>query len=111
MGAIPRMGRRVLSKEKKYGSVRAEYMKQISELEEVAKNVRKKEVAVARAQVHEIMMRFGLTLEDIVDAQQKAKLAFPVKYRHPTDPRKTWNGSGHVPLWLAGEDRTKYLVN
>lgn len=89
----------------------AEYVKQIAELQEQAKVVRQQEIVQAREQVYSIMTKYGLTLADIAGAQQKVKQEFPVKYQHPTDPRKVWSGRGRAPLWIAGEDRTKYLVN
>jgi DNA-binding protein H-NS len=86
----------------------AEYMKQIADLQEQAAAIRQQEIAKARETIRAIMNEHGLTLADIAGAKVKREL--PVKYRHPTDPRKTWTGVGRAPLWIAGEDRTKYLV-
>jgi len=45
--------------------------------------------------------REGLDFESMVAGLAKKKKAKPEpKYRHPSDPAKTWSGRGKKPLWL-----------
>ena len=44
----------------------------------------------------------GFTLEIVLGKPAKQTRAKPpAKYRHPTDPSKSWSGRGKKPTWLV----------
>jgi DNA-binding protein H-NS len=103
--------------------------KQIAALEKTAQDLIKKESAGAIAKAREIIVKFGLTAEDLGlsgDASRKPrtpsatrrgkkatrqKAAGVPMYRDPAS-QKTWTGRGKPPAWIAGVgDRTPFLIS
>lgn len=45
-----------------------------------------------------------------VSAKPTAKRSQDVKFRHPTNPTKTWSGRGRQPVWLTDKNRAACRV-
>lgn len=83
-----------------------EIQAEIAELQEQAKEARKKEVTIAIAEIKEKMRIYEITISDLRETPPK-KVAKPVKakYQEPGGTRR-WSGRGIPPKWykeaLAG---------
>ncbi|MFA9217264.1 MAG: H-NS family nucleoid-associated regulatory protein [Sphingomonadaceae bacterium] len=89
-----------------------DYQKQIAELQAMAEEARRKEVAEAKAKIHAIMQEYGLTVADLGAAAKPPKAPrkpVEVKYKDPATG-DTWTGRGRAPKWLEGKDKAQYLV-
>jgi DNA-binding protein H-NS len=89
-----------------------EYTTQIAELQRLAEEARKNEIAGAKAQIASIMKEYGLTLADLGTTkakQAKERAPVPVKYRDDATG-DTWTGRGRAPKWIEGKDKNQYLV-
>jgi DNA-binding protein H-NS len=91
----------------------AELQAQITELQRKADEVKKGEREKARAQILELMQRYGITVDEL-SAKTRAKSANPraaveAKYRDPVSGA-TWTGRGREPRWLAGRERSTFLI-
>jgi DNA-binding protein H-NS len=74
-----------------------------------------REREAARQAAEEAASKYGFSLAELgVTAgskgrgRRKSRAAGPVnppKYRHPTDPRKTWSGRGRKPEWIKEAER------
>ena len=86
---------------------------QIEKLTRQAEAAREKEVQGVVAQIHAVMAEFGITAADIGIKEPRTKRknnAAPVaKFRDP-ETGATWTGRGRAPAWIAGKDRSKYLM-
>lgn len=69
------------------------------------------------AQIKELAASIDVVVEihepDRKTVRKGAKVA--IKYRHPTDPSKTWTGRGVAPKWMqelqsAGRQRSEFEV-
>ena len=67
----------------------------------------------AITQIRGLMAQFGLTDEDIADRPRKTSVSagrkVAPKYRDPVSG-KTWTGRGVAPTWIAGKDRSAFLI-
>lgn len=69
-------------------------------------------------QIRELAASINVTVE-IIDGEKNAGrkgFKVPIKYRHPSDPTKTWTGRGVTPKWLQsfidqGHDRSEFEIN
>jgi DNA-binding protein H-NS len=89
-----------------------EYTAKIAELQQLAEEARKNELAGAKAQIAGIMKQYGLNIDDLRDAKTKTAKAHspvPVKYRDDATG-ETWTGRGRPPRWLEGKDKDQYLI-
>ncbi len=94
-----------------------ELIKQRDSLEQEIALARKRELAQAIAQVHELIGEFGLTQQDIfpvaksgaVKAAKKTGNKVAAKYRNPATG-DTWTGRGKAPKWIAGKDRAPFTI-
>lgn len=90
-----------------------EYKTKIAELENLAENARKNEIAKAKEQVTAIMREYGLTIADLGGATKvktvKTRAPVPTKYRDDATGQ-TWTGRGRAPKWLEGKDKNDYLI-
>jgi DNA-binding protein H-NS len=87
---------------------------QIETLQNQVTEVRQREVGEAIAKVRAIVAEYQLTANDVFSsgkgksaAKKTGKVA--AKYRDPATG-KTWSGRGLAPKWLAGKDKTEYLI-
>ncbi len=96
--------------------------KQIAALEAQAERIAKQEMSGAIAKVKEIMLTFGLTIENLQSAVAgQAHSAERTKPRRAgggrakyADPQtgKVWSGFGRAPGWIAGvKNRDAFLVD
>ncbi len=79
---------------------------------------RKQEISDAVKQVKALVTEYGLSASDVFPSSNGAKAmkaASPgrgkvaPKYRDPATGN-TWTGRGRTPLWLAGHDKSKFLI-
>ena len=79
---------------------------------------RRQEIADAVKQVKALVTEYGLSAADVfptsngvkamkIAATARGKVA--PKYRDPATGN-TWTGRGRTPLWLAGHDKSKFLI-
>ncbi|MEO8777615.1 MAG: H-NS histone family protein [Rhodanobacter sp.] len=69
------------------------------------------QVQSVKQKIEALLRNSGLVLNDVYPARAKkasgkkgakgAKGAVAPKYRHPSDPTKTWSGRGRQPAWFA----------
>lgn len=74
---------------------------------------RKQELAGAVSQVRSLVAEFGLTAQDVFPSGRgrstSAGTKVAPKYRNPATGQ-TWTGRGKAPLWIANENREKFLI-
>ncbi len=80
---------------------------QIEELRKQAEELRKKEKGEAIARIKDIMLEYGITVNDLMGRRGNGahvRKGSPVapKYRHPATG-ETWTGRGKMPRWLQAE--------
>lgn len=69
-------------------------------------------------QIRDLAASINVAVE-IYDNEKKSVrkgIKVPIKYRHPSDPSKTWTGRGVMPKWLQslveqGHDRSEFEIN
>jgi len=61
--------------------------------------------------IREQMALYGMEPEDLAERRGPRKQSGPVaaKYRDPVSGA-TWSGRGRAPLWLADQDRDKFVI-
>lgn len=98
-----------------------ELLAQREALERQIDEARREELAIAVAQVKQLIAEYGLTAADCgfksvgmaLSAPGKVRAAVAVKYRGPNG--ETWSGRGKAPNWLTsleaqGRRRDEFLV-
>ncbi|RQR79147.1 H-NS histone family protein [Burkholderia sp. Bp9012] len=80
----------------------------IKDAESRLSEARIQEVQKTRAHIDDILSKSGLSLSEVypetmgkVKVRAKRAGAGVPKYRHPTDPTKTWSGQGKKPNWFV----------
>lgn len=94
------------------GSTYKDLTAQIEKLTKQAEAARAKEVEGVVQQIHNVMAEYGITAADLGIKGSRAKRktgSAPVKYQNP-ETGATWTGRGRAPAWIAGKDRSKYMV-
>ncbi len=93
-----------------------ELQSQIERLQKEAEQARKTELANAIADIQAKMREYDLSPEDLgfgVAGKRKAikSVRRPVapKYRN-TATGETWSGRGKPPKWMAGRDKSQFLI-
>ncbi len=94
-----------------------ELMAQQIALAKQIEDLRSKEHAEAIAKVQALIAEHMLTQEDVFGTSRgrkasgvkKSKTKVAAKYRDP-ETGKEWSGRGIAPKWLAGKDKTKFLI-
>jgi len=85
-------------------------------LEEKIKAAREEEVAGVLEQIRQLVDDYGLHDQvQFTHARAQRGRSGPrgtvaAKYRAP-DSGKTWSGRGMPPSWIAGKDRTQFLID
>ncbi|CAM2176946.1 DNA-binding protein H-NS [Burkholderia latens] len=85
---------------------------QLAELDQRIRAARRRERNAALAQVRQIVTNYALTAREIFGQgySDRAKLfTAGAKYRDPATGA-TWSGRGRAPAWIAGRDRTAFLI-
>ena len=84
-------------------------------LEKLIQDTRQAETAEAIGKVRSLITEFGLTQADIFGSGRAAKKNKPegskvaAKYRDPFTG-KEWSGRGLQPKWLAGKEKSDFLI-
>ena len=85
---------------------------QIEKLSRQAEAARGMEVHGLVSQIHAMMSEYGITGADlgIKSTGSKRKNSAPVPKFQDPETGATWTGRGRAPAWIAGKERSKYLV-
>jgi DNA-binding protein H-NS len=93
-----------------------ELIAQREALDRAIEEARRQELKAAIGQVKQIIAQYALTERDVfggsVGSEKKsAKQGMKVlpKYRD-SSTGQTWTGRGKPPVWIAGKDRTPFLI-
>ena len=93
-----------------------ELQAQIKELQMEAEKAHRAEVANVIAEIREKMREYGITEADLTGrgAKKPGKAAktpgtVKPKFRNPATG-ETWTGRGKPPKWIAGKDRSQFLI-
>lgn len=75
---------------------------------------KKTETTAAIARARELVAQYELTVEDVFSKTPSSKKgkkigAVAPKYRDP-QTGKSWSGRGKPPLWIAGKDRSPFVI-
>ncbi|WP_081470052.1 H-NS histone family protein [Acidovorax delafieldii] len=78
-------------------------------------SARKAETSAAVQTARQLVAEFSLSVNDVFGGQRKATRSnkgstVAPKYRN-TATGETWTGRGKAPKWIAGQDRTKFLID
>jgi DNA-binding protein H-NS len=93
----------------------ADLIKQKQALEAQIAQARQKERSAAIDQVKALAADHDLTAQDIFGGARRGKAAGAAtrkvapKYRDPATSM-TWTGRGKAPVWIAGKDRSRFLI-
>jgi DNA-binding protein H-NS len=95
-----------------------ELQSQIERLQKEAEQARKNEISAAIAEIHAKMKDYDLSPEDLGFGASVARRK-PIKMtRRPVAPKyrnnatgETWSGRGKPPKWMAGRDKSQFLIN
>ena len=93
-----------------------ELQAQIKELQIEAEKAHRAEVASVIAEIKEKMQEYGITEADLAGRgaaksgkTAKASGTVKPKFRNPATG-ETWTGRGKPPKWIAGKDRSQFLI-
>jgi len=86
-----------------------ELMQQKAALDTQIKATRERERAEVLARVRAMVAEYRLTRRDVFPAARRGGAKMPPKYRDPATG-KTWSGQGKAPLWIANQDRSRFLI-
>jgi DNA-binding protein H-NS len=85
---------------------------QIEKLTKQAEAARSKESQAVIGQIHKLIEAYGITAADLGIKTTRSKrrgVAIAPKYQDP-QTGATWTGRGRAPAWIAGKDRSKYVI-
>ena len=88
---------------------------QIETLQKQAAHARQAELAAAIADIKAKMLDYGITAADLgllatkKEKGSKSKMPVAAKFRDTTSGA-TWSGRGKPPKWIAGKDRSSFLI-
>ncbi|VWD15993.1 HNS-like regulatory protein [Burkholderia lata] len=89
---------------------------QIQKLQNEAELARTQELSSAVREIQQLIAEFDLRPEDLFNEQKlksrrvKRRGRVTPKYRDPISGA-VWSGRGREPLWIAGRERDKFLIN
>lgn len=86
----------------------AELIAQKTLLDKQIAIAKKAESEQALQTVLQLVQEFGFTAQQVFPWKQQPKKV-AAKYRDP-DTGATWSGRGKPPQWIAGKDRTPFLI-
>ena len=86
----------------------AELLAQKRLLDEQIANARKAESEQALQAVLQLVQEFGFTAQQVFPWKPQPKKV-AAKYRDPATGA-TWSGRGKPPQWIAGKDRTPFVI-
>ncbi|WP_175914854.1 MULTISPECIES: H-NS histone family protein [unclassified Burkholderia] len=85
---------------------------QLTELDRRIRAARRRERHAALVQVRELVKNHALTAREVFGQgySNRAKLfTIGAKYHDPVSGA-TWSGRGRAPAWIAGRDRSAFLI-
>lgn len=88
------------------------------ELEKKIKAVREQQVTIVLGQIRQLVEEYDLHDEVQIMRDRSPKVRgtgaprgpVAAKYRDPKTG-ETWSGRGRAPAWIAGKDKTKFLID
>ena len=86
----------------------AELLAQKKLLDEQIANAKKAESEQALQTALQLVQEFGFTAQQVFPWKPQPKKV-SAKYRDP-DTGATWSGRGKPPQWIAGKDRTPFVI-
>jgi DNA-binding protein H-NS len=90
-----------------------ELQAEIRELQAKAEKARQDELADAISDIKAKIQEYEITEADLFSSGKKTRnavtSAVKPKYRNP-ETGETWAGRGKPPKWIAGKDKTQYLI-
>ena len=86
----------------------AELLAQKALLDQQIANAKKAESEQALPTVLQLVQEFGFTAQQVFPWKPQPKKV-AAKYRDP-DTGATWSGRGKPPQWIAGKDRTPFVI-
>ena len=89
-----------------------ELLAQREQLDKQIKEAIAREKADGIAKAKLIIEQYGLSASDLFSRKSGCKSAggkVAPKYRNPSSG-ETWTGRGKAPKWIAGRDRSNYLI-
>jgi len=90
-----------------------ELLQQQQMLAQQIEDARRSEIAEALAKIRAQVQQYGLTVNDIFPGggRRRGRVLGKVapKYRDQVTG-KTWTGRGKAPKWIAGRERTQFLI-
>ncbi|MDR0274079.1 MAG: H-NS histone family protein [Burkholderiaceae bacterium] len=90
-----------------------ELMRQKAALDLQIKEARKRERSDAAARVRAMVAEYELTQRDVFPSGRRASAGsgskISPKYRDPATGA-TWTGRGKAPRWIAGHERSRFLI-
>jgi len=93
-------------------------LKQREALEQQINEAKRREMAVALAQVRELVAAFELTPQDVFPVGRAARapgvtgvtgVKVAPKYRDPVSGQ-TWTGRGKPPRWIQNQEREQFAI-
>lgn len=92
-----------------------ELLRQRNELDRQIEEARSKELDSAVQQIRDLMSHYGITVKEIMPAAdreraRRTRQRVEPKYRDPASG-KTWTGRGKPPTWIAGKERSDFLIS
>ncbi|WP_081057723.1 H-NS family nucleoid-associated regulatory protein [Burkholderia vietnamiensis] len=88
-----------------------ELLDQRAKLDAKIKEAKDEARAAVIADIMRLIAEHGITHRDIFGRQNsRSRAKPPAKYRNP-ETGETWSGRGREPAWIAGRDRTRYLIS
>lgn len=86
---------------------------EIKELQAQAEKVRQAELANTIAEIKAKIQEYELTEVDLFSSEKKTRKTVATvkpKYRNPKTG-DTWTGRGKPPKWIAGKNKTEFLID
>lgn len=81
-------------------------------IEEHIEKRRAEAIVDARRQIESIAQQIGISVTDLLAIQVSgAKGTLPPKYADPSDPARTWSGSGRKPFWFKALESEGYTLD
>ncbi|WP_232439518.1 H-NS family nucleoid-associated regulatory protein [Burkholderia ubonensis] len=88
--------------------------KMFAQFEDLDREIREAKIRIVESILEDILIslrRHGVTPDILIEyaqSKRRSKAVLP-KYWNP-DTGETWSGRGREPKWIAGKERSKYLI-
>ena len=84
-----------------------------SDMDTLIKKKQREKAKVIKSQMVELAAVAGFdSIEAFLESQERKPrknkgVKLPPKFKHPTDPEKTWSGQGRCPNWMLEYEKKK----